>query len=128
MNLNAQLTKRETEISRWIISGYAKKEIASCLFISPRTVENTARNIYKKVDVNKATELCIWWFAKHYNIPLSISPLKRAIVALFFLAIFLPFELATHQVTLRSSRNKTEECREAEGRIRESENDYILEF
>ena len=122
MNLNAQLTKRETEISRWIISGYAKKEIAGCLFISPRTVENTARNIYKKVNVGKATELCLWWFAKHYNIPLSVSPLKRAIVAGLFLFLFIPFEFSTHRETLRSSRVKISECRGRESRESEPGN------
>jgi len=124
MNLNAQLSKRETEISRWIISGYAKKEIALCLFISPRTVENTARNIYKKVDVNKATELCVWYFAKHYNVPLAVSPLKRAIVAVFFLAIFLPFEFCTHAETLRSTRARSAEERES----RVKENEPLIEF
>lgn len=124
MNLNAQLTKRETEIGRWIISGYAKKEIAGCLFISPRTVENTARNIYKKVDVNKATELCVWWFAKHYNVPLSISPLKRVIVGIFFLTIFLPFEFYSHPQITRAGRVKISECREKEAR-RSEENPTI---
>lgn len=48
MKLNAELSPRETEIAELLAWGASKKETADRLFISPRTVENTARNIYAK--------------------------------------------------------------------------------
>lgn len=43
MKLNAELSPRETEIAELLAWGASKKETADRLFISPRTVENTAR-------------------------------------------------------------------------------------
>ena len=49
MRLNAELSPREGEIAELLAWGASKKEVADRLFISARTVENTARNIYQKV-------------------------------------------------------------------------------
>ena len=62
MKVVAKLTPRETQIAELLAWGHAKKEVAEELFISVRTVENTARNIYEKIGIQKATELCVWWF------------------------------------------------------------------
>lgn len=62
MRAEAGLTQRETQIAELLAWGAAKKEVADRLSISPRTVENTARNIYSKIGIQKATELCVWWF------------------------------------------------------------------
>ncbi len=51
------LTSREHEVVMAIASGYANKEIAQRLEISPRTVENHLRNIYEKLQVNTRTQL-----------------------------------------------------------------------
>ena len=57
MRAEAGLTQRETQIAELLAWGAAKKEVADRLSISPRTVENTARNIYSKIGIQKATEL-----------------------------------------------------------------------
>lgn len=54
--------------------GSSKKEIASLLFISERTVENHTRAIFKKVGVSKSSELSAWWFCTKYEIPFNESP------------------------------------------------------
>jgi DNA-binding CsgD family transcriptional regulator len=124
MNLNVTLTKRESEIAEWIAAGYCKKEIAGKLFSSPRTIENTARNIYKKIGVSKAVEVCIYWYTKNHNIPLSQSPLKRGAIAFILLLIFLPFEFLSNQNTVRANRT---ECRASRSRRNDS-TDYLLEL
>ena len=97
LNLRAELSKRETEIAELLAWGAAKKEVADRLKISTRTVENTARNIYQKIGIQKATELCVFWFCAKCGVNPSLDPLKRAIIALFFLLTFLPSEVIAPQ-------------------------------
>ena len=88
MNANAELTRRERQISELIAWGAAKKEIAVDLFISERTVENHVRNIYEKVGCQKVNELSAWWFCTRFNISFSLSPLASRIIAISLLFIF----------------------------------------
>ncbi len=51
------LTPREQEIMSMLAEGFSKKEVAETLFISPKTVENHATNIMKKLSLNNTIEL-----------------------------------------------------------------------
>ena len=51
------LTPSEKKILGYLLEGKAHNEIASEEFISPHTVKTHIKNIYKKLDVNKVTEL-----------------------------------------------------------------------
>lgn len=93
MKLQAELTKRENQVAELLAWGAAKKEVAEKLFISTRTVENTARSIYAKTGVQKATELCVWWFCAKCGVPASLDPLKRAFIAGLLLIVLIPREL-----------------------------------
>lgn len=100
MRLKAELTPRETEIAELLAWGASKKEVADRLFISARTVENTARNIYAKTGIQKATELCVWWFCTKCGVPISLDPLKRAVTAIALLLI-----LGAHEITKTDNDN-----------------------
>jgi DNA-binding NarL/FixJ family response regulator len=52
----AGLTTREREILEYIVKGYSYKMIGNELFIAPDTVRTHIKNIYKKLQVNSATE------------------------------------------------------------------------
>lgn len=52
-----QLTKREIEIIDNLKSGLSRKEIASELFLSNHTVNSHVKNIYRKLEISKVTEL-----------------------------------------------------------------------
>ena len=106
MRAEAGLTQRETQIAALLAWGAAKKEVADRLSISPRTVENTARNIYSKIGIQKATELCVWWFCTHCGVSFDLSPIKRTIIACFFLAIILPYEMYAQGETYRLFRSR----------------------
>lgn len=118
LNLLAQLTRRETEIAELLAWGAAKKEVADRLSISPRTVENTARNIYAKIGIQKATELCVYWFCAKCGVSPDKDPLKRAIIALFFLLLYLPPNLqpAHNDDQARPARTVRVASRTARGR------------
>lgn len=127
MRADAELTQRETQIAELLAWGAAKKEVADRLAISPRTVENTARNIYSKIGIQKATELCVWWFCTHCGVSFELSPIKRTIIACFFLAVVLPRELCAQSDTYRvfRSRRTTEQVARRTGRRR---TEYDLDF
>lgn len=89
MNPTAKLTNREREVAELSAWGACKKEIATHLYISVRTVENHFRNIYFKTECTKATELSAWWFCTRYQISFTLSPLVRKIAAIILLMIYL---------------------------------------
>lgn len=106
MKLNALLSKRETQVAELLAWGASKKEVASKLFVSTRTVENTARNIYAKLGIQKATELCVWWFCTKCGVPINLDPLKRAFTAILLLLVLLPRELTGNGDLFRIGRDK----------------------
>lgn len=94
MDARAELTKRESEIAELVAWGGSKKEIASHLFISERTVENHIKNIYSKVGCGKSNELSAWWFCTRFHISFDLSPFKKKVIGFLLLLITLP-QIAT---------------------------------
>ncbi|MDR1023386.1 MAG: helix-turn-helix transcriptional regulator [Prevotellaceae bacterium] len=88
MKINVTLTNRERQIAELLAWGAAKKEVADMLRISTRAVENIAKNIYEKISIQKATELCVWWFCTKCGVSFDISPIKRAIISSVILMFF----------------------------------------
>lgn len=115
MTTTAQLTTREREIGELLAWGAAKKEVADMLHISESTVANTARSIYDKLEIQKATELSVWWFCTRFSIPFDMSPLKKAIAAAILILAMLPAELEALR-SLRSGRRSLNEYRLARRR------------
>lgn len=54
---NVSLTMREMEIIRLIKDGNSSNNIANTLGLSPFTIQTHRKNIYKKLQVNKVTDL-----------------------------------------------------------------------
>ena len=86
-----KLTRRELQVAELIAWGASKKEVPDLLPVKPgrepiaiRTVENTVRNIYEKLGIQKVNELSAWYFCTHHNISFDLSPLKRKIAAFCF--------------------------------------------
>lgn len=110
MNAKANLTSREKEIAELFAWGATKKEVALHLFISERTVENHARNIYEKTGCNKVNELSAWWFCFRFRIPMTLSPLARGVIASLILAVYVygaVNDISTHQIMRISSPRLT---------------------
>ncbi len=124
MNLTATLTKRETQIAELIAWGLTKKEVATKLFISPRTVENTARSIYEKTGVTKANELSAWYFCSRFKISLDMSPLRRGVVAVGLLLLLIPREIIPNNDEMVRVRTRTVQVRAGRARGRRDGNSY----
>ncbi len=101
MNFSAELTPRQTQVAGLLAWGAAKKEVADRLSISERTVENTARSIYDKIGIQKATELSVWWFCTKCGVSFDLSPLKKAVIAGFLLLVILPYEFSNENDVVR---------------------------
>ena len=123
----AELTKRESEIAELFAWGASKKDVANRLFISERTVENHARNIYAKVGCQKINELCAWWFCTTFHISFDLSPLKRKIIAGVFLMLLTPQVFALdNKEFYRVARSSARVSRII--RARRTRNESDLEF
>lgn len=114
---NVELTRRESEIAELFAWGASKKEIAEHLFISERTVENHARNIYEKTGCAKVNELSAWWFCVNFNISFSLSPRTLAI-----LLLIIPLMSDFDKVAVKTRTNTFRIVRTVRTK-RESEND-----
>ncbi|MEX0625299.1 MAG: AAA family ATPase [Chloroflexota bacterium] len=53
----APLTAREGEVARLVAAGATNREVASTLFLSPKTVERHLVNLFRKLEVRNRTEL-----------------------------------------------------------------------
>lgn len=128
MNAKALLTQRENQVAELLAWGAAKKEVADRLDISTRTVENEARSIYAKIGIQKATELCVFWFCARYKVSFDLDPLKRNVITAFLLIIILPHELTPsnsfYRIRTKVGREVRTELRSTK-QGRKSEEDYI---
>ena len=122
--MNAKsLTKRESEIAELFAWGASKKEIAERLFISERTVENHARNIYEKTGVSKVNELSAWWFCTKFHISFDLSPLKRKIIATMLLVFMIPQFVDFDNAAIRTRKSTCRTVRVTRSR-RKTEDDF----
>ncbi len=124
MNQSIHLSNREREIGELLAWGAAKKEVADMLHISESTVANTARSIYEKLEIQKATELSVWWFCTRFSIPFDMSPLKKAIAAAILILAMLPAELEAIR-SLRSGRRTMSEYRTARRKRNDDAFNYL---
>ena len=117
-----KLTKRETEIAELFAWGASKKDIANRLYISERTVENHARNIYVKIGCQKVNELSAWWFCTNFHISFDLSPLTRRAIATCLLVLVV-FQMTFNSDTIiRAQRTQARTTRVRSAR-RKNESD-----
>lgn len=49
---NTELTRRESEVARWVMNGATDDQIARIMGISRGTVHNMLTNAYRKMDIH----------------------------------------------------------------------------
>ena len=117
-----KLSKRESEIAELFAWGASKKDIANRLYISERTVENHARNIFIKTGCQKVNELSAWWFCTKFHISFDLSPLTRRAIATCLLVLVV-FQMTFNSDTIiRAQRTQARTTRVRSAR-RKNESD-----
>lgn len=112
MNTTAILTPRENEIAECLAWGHTKKEIASKKYISIRTVETTAKNIYEKTGVRSVGQLAAWWFV----IRLNLQTLRDPLLSLLFLLLSFANEFNSSHEAMRVKCRSVRTVRVAKGK------------
>ncbi len=67
--LGTQITARESDVLRLLLSGFSNKEIAGKLSLSAETIKVHRRNIYAKLNIKSQSELFARFFMPKQNIP-----------------------------------------------------------
>ncbi|WP_448652207.1 response regulator transcription factor [Pseudomonas fluorescens] len=62
IQLGTQITTREKDVLKLLLSGFSNKEIAGKLFLSTETVKVHRRNIYNKLNIKSQSELFARFF------------------------------------------------------------------
>nr|WP_256255290.1 LuxR C-terminal-related transcriptional regulator [Streptomyces sp. cf124] len=57
------LTRRELEVTELVAKGMSNRQIATTLFLSPRTVDRHIDNIRAKLQFRRRTQIAAWWAA-----------------------------------------------------------------
>ena len=63
--VHVDLTQREKDVLRLMVTGVGNEEIANQLFIATNTVKNHVRNIFRKLDVNTRVEAVVYALDHH---------------------------------------------------------------
>jgi DNA-binding CsgD family transcriptional regulator len=92
MKKEVTLTEREARVAELLAWGVSKKEIADMLCVSESTVRKDSERVYRKIEIQKVTELCLWWFCEKCGMSWKNDPLKR------FLGIALVMLVMCHDV------------------------------
>jgi DNA-binding CsgD family transcriptional regulator len=131
------LTKREFEIAELLAWGAAKKEIPDMLSVKPgrrpisvRTVEVLTKSIYEKLQIQKVSELAVWYFCTRFHISMDLSPIKRRMITTGLLILILIAEACNSSDFIRTravGRSLRLNCRIRQGASgKKSENTYEL--
>ena len=89
MRLDVDLAKEQHDIAEHIGFGYSIKETADMTGKPIDTVKSTLKAIYKKLEIQKATELSKYIYCKKFNLPISMCEPARRIIAVYFLCLYI---------------------------------------
>ena len=99
------LTDRQQEVLEAVACGFSVKEIANSLHISHATVSSHINNIKLATGAQKATELSIVWFCRHYDMNVKDLFKKRFAPLVLFLALSLTQIVMPESDKIRTTRS-----------------------
>jgi DNA-binding CsgD family transcriptional regulator len=116
-SLEEVLTRTELGVAELNAKGYSKKEIADILHSSTRTIEAHFRNMYEKLEISKATELCGIYLVSTFKLDFEMPAMKKGALGIVLFLFMLPnildvnFEARRSKVNLKAKNYATRAIR-----------------
>ena len=99
-----ELTRIETQVAEEYCKGLTDKEVADNLCKSVWTIKTQKQVIYRKLGINKDTELVLYMFAKKMKVNFEPKELHKHGLELFFSVLFLIMQVTCNDIDMRRVR------------------------
>lgn len=115
------LSERERQVAAEYCKGLADKEVAENLKRSIWTIKAQKRDIYKKLGINKDTELVLYMLCDRLKINFDLKEIRKHGIEILFSLLFTLMQVTCNGIDMRrmrtSSRTRTTmSCRVGLGR------------
>lgn len=96
----AELTRIETQVAEEYCKGLTDKEVADNLCKSVWTIKTQKQVIYRKLGINKDTELVLYMFAQKMKVNFEPKELHKHGLELFFSVLFLIMQVTCNDIDM----------------------------
>lgn len=115
------LSERERQVAAEYCKGLADKEVAENLKRSIWTIKAQKRDIYKKLGINKDTELLLYMLCDRLKVNFDLKEIRKHGIEILFSILFALMQVTCNGIDMRrmrtSSRARTTmSCRVGLGR------------
>lgn len=115
------LSERERQVATEYCKGLADKEVADNLKRSVWTIKAQKRDIYKKLGINKDTELVLYMLCDRLKVNFDLKEIRKHGIEILFSILFALMQITCNSIDMRrirtSSRARTTmSCRVGLGR------------
>lgn len=115
------LSERERQVATEYCKGLADKEVADNLKRSVWTIKAQKRDIYKKLGINKDTELVLYMLCDRLKVNFDLKEIRKHGIEILFSILFVLMQVTCNSIDMRrmksSSRVRTTmSCRVGLGR------------
>lgn len=115
------LSEREYQVATEYCKGLADKEVADNLKRSIWTIKAQKRDIYKKLGINKDTELVLYMLCDRLKVNFDLKEIRKHGIEILFSMLFALMQVTCNSVDMRRMRNSsrgrtTMSCRVGSGR------------
>ena len=115
------LSERERQVAVEYCKGLADKEVADNLKRSVWTIKAQKRDIYKKLGINKDTELVLYMLCDRLKVNFDLKEIRKHGIEILFSILFVLMQVTCNSIDMRrmksSSRVRTTtSCRVGLGR------------
>lgn len=115
------LSERERQVTVEYCKGLADKEVADNLKRSVWTIKAQKRDIYKKLGINKDTELVLYMLCDRLKVNFDLKEIRKHGIEILFSILFVLMQVTCNSIDMRrmksSSRVRTTmSCRVGLGR------------
>lgn len=101
------LSEREYQVATEYCKGLADKEVADNLKRSIWTIKAQKRDIYKKLGINKDTELVLYMLCDRLKVNFDLKEIRKHGIEILFSMLFALMQVTCNSVDMRRMRNSS---------------------